>query len=50
LSFSAAEIATMLTDYQNERQVALDVAALAEQIRFYTSGYPFLVRDWTGGI
>jgi hypothetical protein len=43
LSFSAAEIATMLSDYQNERQVALDVAGLAERIRFYTSGYPFLV-------
>jgi hypothetical protein len=43
LSFSAAEIVTMLTEYQNERQVALDVVGLAEQIRFYTSGYPFLV-------
>jgi hypothetical protein len=43
LSFSAAEIATMLTDYQNERQIKLDVVNLAEQIWFYTSGYPFLV-------
>jgi hypothetical protein len=33
----------MLADYGRERQVALDVAGLAEQLRFYTSGHPFLV-------
>jgi hypothetical protein len=43
LSFSPAEIGTMLADYGRERQVALDVAGLAEQLRFYTSGHPFLV-------
>lgn len=43
LSFSPAEIGTMLEEYRQERQVNLNVAELAEQIFFYTSGYPFLV-------
>lgn len=43
MSFSAAEIVTMLEDYRQERETALEVGKLAEQLYFFTSGYPFLV-------
>jgi hypothetical protein len=63
MSFSPAEIATMLAEYEKDHGTGMDMAAIAEGIHEYTSGYPFLVsricqcideklnRDWTlGGI
>ncbi len=43
MSFSPAEIETMLADYADDKGVDMDRAALAERIHYYTSGYPFLV-------
>ena len=43
MSFNPAEIKTMLIDYAEENGVEMDFDALAERIRYYTSGYPFLV-------
>lgn len=43
MRFNAAEIATMLTEYQRERKIGFDVTEIAEQLYFYTSGYPYLV-------
>ena len=43
MSFNPAEIKTMLVDYAEENGVEMDFDALADRIRYYTSGYPFLV-------
>ena len=43
LSFSPAEIATMLQAYQQDTQVEMAIPAIAEKLHYYTSGYPFLV-------
>ncbi len=43
MSFGPAEIETMLAAYAEAMDVAMDRAALAERIHYYTSGYPFLV-------
>lgn len=43
MSFSEEEIKTMLDDYVNNKGVNLDKNYFAEKLRFYTSGYPFLV-------
>jgi hypothetical protein len=37
------EIKTMLDDYVAEKGVKMDTAAMAEDLFYYTSGYPFLV-------
>jgi hypothetical protein len=37
------EIKTMLDDYVAEKAVKIDTAAMAEDLFYYTSGYPFLV-------
>ena len=59
MSFSANEIETMLVDYENEHQTGMNISEIAKEIRFYTSGYPYLVsricllieaklnRNWT---
>ena len=59
MSFSAPEIATMLNEYEKDHQTGMDVKAISEEIRTYTSGYPYLVsrlcqtidedleKDWT---
>jgi hypothetical protein len=59
MSFSPAEIATMLAEYEKDHDTGMDMATIAEEIHGYTSGYPFLVsrickhideklnRDWT---
>ena len=59
MSFSAKEIETMLVDYENDHQTGMDTGEIAREIRFYTSGYPYLVsriclmieteldRNWT---
>lgn len=43
MSFSVEEIAEMLRQYLAETGISMDVQAVSEKLRFYTSGYPFLV-------
>ncbi|MCP4132792.1 MAG: AAA family ATPase, partial [bacterium] len=43
LAFSAVEIETMLVDYSNEKKITMDIPAIAEELYYFTSGYPFLV-------
>jgi len=43
MSFTPADIATMLADYVKESGVSMDITAVSERIFFWTSGYPFLV-------
>jgi len=43
MSFSASEIATMLQDYENDHNTGMDIKAVSEEIRYFTSGYPYLV-------
>jgi hypothetical protein len=59
MSFSAPEITTMLNEYEKDNKLGMDAKAISEEIRAYTSGYPFLVsrlckiidedleKDWT---
>jgi hypothetical protein len=59
MSFSAKEIETMLVEYETDHHTGMNIAEIAQKIRFYTSGYPYLVskicllietelaRDWT---
>ena len=59
MSFSPAEISTMLSEYETEHNIGMNVASISEEIYGYTSGYPFLVsrlcqcideefnKDWT---
>ncbi|MDR0908851.1 MAG: hypothetical protein LBM77_03710 [Spirochaetaceae bacterium] len=59
MSFSAPEIATMLNEYEGDHQSGMDIKAISEELRAWTSGYPFLVsrlcqiidgdldKDWT---
>ena len=60
MSFSPAEIAVMLADYEAERHSGMIINQIADEIFQYTSGYPFLVSrickcideeldsEWTG--
>ncbi|MCL2159196.1 MAG: AAA-like domain-containing protein, partial [Oscillospiraceae bacterium] len=43
MSFSPAEISTMLGEYETDHETGMDIAAISEEIYAYTSGYPFLV-------
>ena len=43
MSFSPAEIATMLAEYESDHGTGMDIPAISEEIHAYTSGYPFLV-------
>ncbi len=43
MSFSVDEIKTMFNQYEAEKKVQLDKDYFAERLRFYTSGYLFLV-------
>jgi hypothetical protein len=59
MSFSAKEIETMLVEYENDHHTGMNIGEIAQEIRNYTSGYPFLVsniclvidteldKDWT---
>ncbi|MCL2689304.1 MAG: AAA-like domain-containing protein [Chitinispirillia bacterium] len=59
MSLSVKEIASMLTEYENDHKTGMDIGAIAQEIRNYTNGYPYLVsricqyieeesdRDWT---
>ena len=43
MSFSVSDIAGMLTEYEKDRHVGMDIAKLSQLIYDYTSGYPVLV-------
>lgn len=43
MSFSASEISTMVKEYEEAQDFAVDTEAVAQEIYRYTSGYPFLV-------
>ncbi|MDR1262615.1 MAG: AAA-like domain-containing protein [Oscillospiraceae bacterium] len=43
MSFSAPEIATMLSDYEADYRTGMDIEAVAARLYYHTSGYPFLV-------
>jgi len=43
LSFAPHEIETMLQDYSEDKQIQLDISAIAERLYYYTAGYPYLV-------
>ncbi len=43
LSFSATEIESMVQDYSQEKGISPDIPAIAKQLHYYTSGYPYLV-------
>jgi len=59
MSFSAKEIETMLAAYEDDHHTGMNISEIACEIRFYTSGYPYLVsricllienkldRNWT---
>lgn len=43
MSFSQADIAGMLREYEQDYHTGMDVAGMAALLHAYTSGYPFLV-------
>jgi len=43
MSLSVKEIASMLTEYEKDHKSGMDIQAVAQEIRDYTSGYPYLV-------
>jgi hypothetical protein len=43
MSFSAADVAGMLADYEADHGTGMDVTAVAEELVSWTGGYPFLV-------
>lgn len=43
MSLDESEIASMLKGYGNERGIAMNIDAAAKKLRYFTSGYPFLV-------
>ena len=59
MSFSSAETATMLNDYEKDHKTGMNITSISQEIHKYTSGYPFLVsrickcideelnKDWT---
>jgi hypothetical protein len=63
MSLSVKETASMLAEYEKDHKTGMDIETIAQEIRDYTSGYPYLVsricqriendlgRDWTiGGV
>ena len=43
MSFSKKDIAGMLEEYEQDYHTGMDIAAMAELLYVYTSGYPYLV-------
>jgi hypothetical protein len=43
MSFSAAEIETMLKEYSKLNNIPMDTKMLSKKLYYYTNGYPFLV-------
>ena len=42
MSFSPKEIATMLVEYEKDHGTGMDIAAIADEIYAFSSGYPYL--------
>ena len=61
MSFNADEIATMLSDYEQDHHTGMGIGEIAEALYDFTNGYPFLVsrmckcidetmdKEWTPG-
>jgi hypothetical protein len=45
MSLSIDEIASMLQDYENDHHTGMDIQTIANELRSYTNGYPFLVSQ-----
>ena len=45
MSFPPQEIAGMLSDYELDHSTGMDIESIAEEIYFYTRGYPVLVSN-----
>lgn len=45
MSFSANQIAAMLSEYETDHHTEMDIQAVADEIYQYTSGYPVLVSS-----
>lgn len=45
MSFSVSDIAGMLTEYEKDHHMGMDIAKLSQLIYDYTSGYPVLVSS-----
>lgn len=45
MNFSEDEIAVMLKEYEEDRQIGMEPRAVAKEIYQYTSGYPYLVSS-----
>ncbi len=45
MNFSAAQIASMLDEYEADNRTGMDIQKIAEEIYQYTSGYPVLVSS-----
>ena len=43
MSFNLSEIASMLTEYNNDNKLSFDIEKLSSEIYKFTGGYPFLV-------
>ena len=43
MNLSAAQIASMLKEYENDKHTGMDIKTVSEEIYRYTSGYPYLV-------
>ena len=43
MSFHSEEIATMLSDYENDVHTGMDIEAISGELYHYTNGYPYLV-------
>ncbi|MGE5341967.1 MAG: AAA family ATPase [Candidatus Omnitrophota bacterium] len=43
LGFSVPEIVTMLEEYVSKTGIEMDVDAMAKELDYYTSGYPYLI-------
>lgn len=43
MKFDVEEIATMLKQYSDDKNIWMNIKEIAEAIHFYTNGYPFLV-------
>ena len=43
MSFHPDEIATMLTDYEEDAHTGMDIRVISEELYHYTNGYPYLV-------
>jgi hypothetical protein len=43
MSLSVTEIANMLADYERDEHTGMSIPEIAAKLRYYTSGYPFLV-------